>query len=199
MARVTYRANLSAKMFPFLSRDKGRSIIVPQSDQNYAKYVTVEASVERDVGIPQLYYCHNVLPIDSGIASVGFTPLVNPVAGERFVDCWSARAENVDYKLAVTATGNFYTVTGASQDWTLLDTISAAAATRCYVVIVQGVTYLQISGADCYRFGKTASPKTAPTATVGASGVLLGDYYYKVTYVTAAGETDTGPFSEVVS
>ena len=62
MSRITYRANLSAKSFPFLSQNWGRTIIVPQYDNTFNRQVTSSADVDADVGIPQIYYCHNVMP-----------------------------------------------------------------------------------------------------------------------------------------
>ena len=48
------------------------------------------------------------------------------------------------------------------------------------------------------RFTQLAAP-TAPTTAVGAAGVLTGNYYYFVTFVTSAGETSPGTISAVVA
>jgi len=49
------------------------------------------------------------------------------------------------------------------------------------------------------RLGQVAAP-TAPTVAINATaGNLNGAYYYRVTYVTALGETETGVVSDVVS
>ncbi len=47
---------------------------------------------------------------------------------------------------------------------------------------------------------KIAKPTTAPSAAVGSSGNLTGDYMYKVTFVSKAGaETNPGPSTSIVS
>lgn len=48
------------------------------------------------------------------------------------------------------------------------------------------------------RLGQVAAP-TAPTVAVGAAGVLTGNYYYRITYITALGETETGTASALIT
>ena len=68
MAQTVYRANLSARGFPFLSENFGRSVIVPYYDQNFNRQVVSPEDSDKDVGIPQVYYCENVLPTPQGFA-----------------------------------------------------------------------------------------------------------------------------------
>ncbi len=49
------------------------------------------------------------------------------------------------------------------------------------------------------RFTVTDKPSTAPTASIGSAGSLSGTYYYRYTYVTANGETETSPYSSSVT
>lgn len=198
MARVTYRANLSPKVFPFLSREMGRTVIVPQADQNFSRYLSSEVTVDKDIGIPQIFYCHNVLPVDAGITSVGYNVLVNPASGYEFVNAWSVRDIDVDYKLAVSTTGQFFTVKSGELSWTPLDLIAAAAGKEITVATVQGVTYVQIEDSDCYQFGRLTAPG-ALTPTLGAAGSLTGVYAYKVTFVAGATETEAWAVSASVT
>ena len=48
------------------------------------------------------------------------------------------------------------------------------------------------------RLDQVAAP-TAATVAVGAAGVLTGNYYYRITFVTALGETETGVVSALVA
>jgi hypothetical protein len=48
------------------------------------------------------------------------------------------------------------------------------------------------------RLGQVAAP-TAPTVAVGAAGILTGNYYYRISFVTALGETETGASSALVA
>jgi len=72
MAQISYRANLSAKSFPFTSIWQGRTIIVNGPDQTFNRTLSSNADVDRDVGFPQIYYGHNILPTQEGFNSVGY-------------------------------------------------------------------------------------------------------------------------------
>jgi len=76
MPQITYRGNLSSKTFPFVAENFGRTIIVPQYDHTYVKHALDPQDPDKDVGIPQLYYCHNVMPHSAGVQSVGYTQLI---------------------------------------------------------------------------------------------------------------------------
>lgn len=78
MAQQSYRANLSASIYPMALSRAGRSVIVPQIDQNYDRRVDPTGE-QKTPGIPQALYLENVLPTVEGYQSVGFIPL--PSAG----------------------------------------------------------------------------------------------------------------------
>ena len=115
MSQVTYRANISAKSFPFIAENFGRSIIVNQYDQNFNRQITAQEDSDKDAGIPQLYYCHNVMPHAEGIQSVGFQatlPAGPPILpANAFNDIYFIQddAGNKAY-LAVTLDGEFYVI-----------------------------------------------------------------------------------------
>jgi hypothetical protein len=48
------------------------------------------------------------------------------------------------------------------------------------------------------RLGQVTAP-TAPSVAVGAAGVLTGNYYYQITFVTSLGETEAGTESVLVA
>ena len=72
MAQVTIRANLSSVQVPLLTEEFGRSVIVRQQDLNYVPTVTSKADADKDIGIPQVYYGHNIMPTSYGYRSVAF-------------------------------------------------------------------------------------------------------------------------------
>lgn len=72
MSIQVYRGNLSAKFFPYLSTQFGRSIIVAGPDQNFNRQVVSAADTDKDVGIPQIYFAQNVMPTGQGFNSVGY-------------------------------------------------------------------------------------------------------------------------------
>lgn len=70
MAQQSYRANLSASIYPMALSRAGRSVIVPQIDQNYDRRVDPTGE-QKTPGIPQALYLENVLPTVEGYQSVG--------------------------------------------------------------------------------------------------------------------------------
>src|ERR1700744_6157259 len=78
MAQVQYRANLSAKDFTFVAETWGRTVVLKSFDQNFSRQVVSATDPDKDIGIPQIYYCHNVMPASGGFQSIGYTKFVNP-------------------------------------------------------------------------------------------------------------------------
>jgi hypothetical protein len=77
MAQIRYRANLSAKDWVFMAQGWGRSVIMKQYDQNFSRQIVSPTDPDKDIGIPQIFYCHNVMPAAQGFQSVGYLPNVD--------------------------------------------------------------------------------------------------------------------------
>lgn len=73
MSQIKYRGNLSSASYSFDIEDAGRTVIVPQQDQNWSRQVQSSADPDKDIGIPQIMYLRNVLPTDRGYRSIGGT------------------------------------------------------------------------------------------------------------------------------
>ena len=80
MGQITYRANLSAKAFPFISDNWGRTVITAGPDNTFNRQVSSAEDLDRDAGIPQIYYCHNVMPFAQGFQSVSYLDVI-PAGG----------------------------------------------------------------------------------------------------------------------
>lgn len=70
MAQVIYRANLTAKGFPFDPLTFGRSVIIPVYDQNFNRQVQGETPQDGDIGIPQAFTMQNYVPTANGYAAL---------------------------------------------------------------------------------------------------------------------------------
>ena len=70
MAQIVYRANLSAKGFPFDPLTFGRSVLIPVYDQNFNRQVQGEVPTDGNIGIPQAYAMQNYVPTAFGYASL---------------------------------------------------------------------------------------------------------------------------------
>lgn len=117
MTQLYYRANLSDAQFPLVSTFQGKTIIQPQLDQNYTP-APLGSSEERDKGIPEAWYLHNVLPSLYGYKSVGYNKAVNGVTDATgFIRVFAVKdfAGNRGH-IAITDTKT-YLITASSTTW----------------------------------------------------------------------------------
>mgnify|MGYP000223358631 CR=1 FL=1 len=73
MAQIVIRANLSSVQIPLLTEEFGRSVIVRQQDLNYVPATASKADNDKDIGIPQVFYAHNVMPTYYGYRSLAYS------------------------------------------------------------------------------------------------------------------------------
>ena len=169
MAQINYRGNLASAYFPFISTFEGRTVIVGQSDNNYDRQLNSSADPDKDKGIPQIYYCHNVMPSGEGLQSVGYEQRIddytspNPILLDRAFqlrdDSVGAKAyfmigasavypvfsESMGYGAAIT---NYYDV-ALSTFVSLPVSLTSLQVTTAHV---NGITYLYISGLYCLKW-----------------------------------------------
>lgn len=177
MAQQTYRANLLSASFPFLSEQFGRSVIVGQYDHTTVK--AADSAVQdktANAGIPQLYYCHNVVPSQNGLQSAAYYTLIAQLSPSEvsFVDVISLRdSQDRTAYLGYTTDGRFYISKTPFSAWTYLLTVSAGAGKLVTKAHVQGTTYIYIAEVGCYKYNFDTD--TLDTVTLGgltASAVL---------------------------
>lgn len=174
MSDVVYRANLKAASFPFLSELFGRSVIIKGQDQT-APIGKVEAGTTDNSGqgIPQIYYCHNVVPTDSGYRSVGYTPTIAAIGTSTFVkvvtiqNSTGARAD-----LAIDAAGNLYVREHGTAIWVTGLTGAPAAGTisgkRMTAAFVSGTSYIYFATVGCYSYDFSTNQFSAETFSYDA-------------------------------
>lgn len=75
MTQVYYRANITDSQFPLVSTFQGKTVIQPQIDQNYFA-PSLFGKEDRDKGIPEALYMHNVLPSFYGYKSVDYDQII---------------------------------------------------------------------------------------------------------------------------
>ncbi len=76
MSQFRTRINLSARTFPLVQENWGRTVIVSAQDQNFNRQVQASSDTDHDVGIPQIYYAHNVMPHAQGFQSIGYNSTI---------------------------------------------------------------------------------------------------------------------------
>jgi hypothetical protein len=189
MADLVYRGNLKTSSFPFLSELFGRSIIVKGPDQNYVGGLAAKESLDSSVGVPQIYYCHNVVPIDNGYKSVSYieyTAAAYPSTAGFQQPLVIRDGSGNSAQLAVDLVGNVYVMERGTNTWQIPTGAPSAAlisGKRVTATLVSGVTYIYFANVGCYTYDWGTNAFTSVTLTgltaadvigvVGNSGYLL--------------------------
>lgn len=177
MAQAVIRANLSSVQIPLLTEEFGRSVIVRQQDLNYVPTVASKADADKDIGIPQIYYAHNVMPTYYGYRSLAFSnqiPAASPAVStfKQVFNLLSVPGDKVF--LAVNSDGTLYICTlDTNYLWTPISGFSKAAVTEGtnagdgYVVSAR---VLSGAGTDIYVATFTSATAFNVTKNGGADG-----------------------------
>ncbi len=132
MAQITVRANLSNVSIPLLIEEFGRSVIVRQQDLNYVPAVASKADLDKDVGIPQVYYAHNVMPTNYGYRSISYANQISAIGVNTFDQVFNLLSVSGQKAfLAVNSDGSLYVChSGVGYVWTSLTGIKKADYTE---------------------------------------------------------------------
>ena len=132
MAQTTIRANLSNVQIPLLTEEFGRSVIVRQQDLNYVPTVASKADVDKDIGIPQVYYAHNVMPTNYGYRSIAYSNQINGIGVSTFNQVFNLLSiTGQKVFLAFNTDGTIYTCSLASgYAWTAISGFMKATYTE---------------------------------------------------------------------
>lgn len=211
MAQVSYRANITAPTFPFLSQHQGKSIIIKQSDQYYMPSAVVKQDADRDLGIPQLYYGHNILPTGQGISSVGYTTITQPVNNVEFLRRFLLRdSQGNKAYLGVTKSGTLYVCFDPYYTWTQIGFASSQVPSITGKLItlahVNGTSYIYIANSGCFKFNfstrlleqvtLTGLDPTLIIGIVAASGYMIAWGKETVSWSSSITELDFTPSLE---
>lgn len=189
MAQVSYRANLSAKAFPFISENFGRSIIVAGQDQNFSRQVVSAEDQDKDIGIPQLYYCHNVMPHANGWQSIGYINILPAApAITDFSSIFLIRdgSDNKAY-FGVKSNGDFYISDGTGAPWVFKQ--SGVVGKLVTVAYVSGVTYIYVANTGCYKYNFSTGAFVSVTLTSLTAANVIGITYsagYLIAWTSSA-------------
>lgn len=209
MADITWRANLKSSVIPLLSELQGQTVIVRQYDQNYVPYLADQDSLKTSMGVPQVYYAHNIVPTDYGYKSVGYIEYTKAAfpAATNFSQVVSIRDSEGNYALlAITAIGNLYVMPTGASAWTAPDSApdsATIAGKRVSVAFVSGITYIYFDGVGCYYYVWSTNSMVAVTLTgvtvadiigiVGNSGYLLAYSKDALVWSSTTDPTDFTP------
>lgn len=206
MAQVTYRGNLSTASFPFISQNFGRSIIVKGYDNTYQPSIASKEDVDKDTGIPQVYYCHNVLPNGQGFNSVGYIQDIASVSGTetqmQTVFSLRSASEELAY-FCHTADGRNFVYTEAIGAWLQINTLAGILDVEVTVAHVGGISYIYFATQGCYQYNfatnllELVTLAGLTTASIlglaAASGYLLAWSSTEIAWCSTVDVTDFVP------
>lgn len=190
MSQIVYRGNLSSAFFPLISQFHGRTVIIPGPDNNFNRQLQSSADLDKDIGIPQMYYCHNVMPNGEGYQAVGYEQRVGSVDGT---------AKGITQELLLRddlaskkgyfsiAPGGFYIILNELTGFfgflnTYFDVASGTtklfpsnlSTTQVTSAHVNGITYLYISGLGCFQFNFSTNTFTTVILVGLTPSAILG-------------------------
>jgi hypothetical protein len=172
MAHQTMRVNLASVIFPFTSELWGRSVIVPQYDQNYERLLNSSADIGKDKGIPMACYLHNCLPTTEGYQSVSYDTNIQGdgviTVFDKIFSLLQSSPNNAHF-LFSPSNGKNYVYDATVGHWASVSPLLPGQIgdnTIVTTAYIQGQTYIYYQGNGCYVYDQVAKVMTA-TVLVG--------------------------------
>lgn len=173
MTQNSLRANLASARFPLLTTKMGRSIILPQYDENYDRTNAANADDTTGKGVPQIFYMHNVMPTVEGYQSIAFTQKIAGVVGvANFDQVFTLRDSSDNAFIYVPGNGANYIYTAVLAAWQSTNPFTAGAVyskTNISYAFLQGNHYVCVQGQGVYQY----SSGTNTFAAVSFTGLTM--------------------------
>lgn len=155
MAQQEYRAGLYNPVFPFTTDRFGRSVILGQIDQASVRSTSQSAQdASTTTQVPQMYYCHNVMPTEYGVQSVAFSPYTSAFPGATDFRQMLQLQDGLGRSayLGITSTDQVYISFPNFATWQLLATVTGAGTALVTAAFVKSVTYIYFANYGCYEY-----------------------------------------------
>lgn len=189
MSEVIYRGNLSAKAFPFLTDYQGQTIIVAGNDNTFNRSLVSAEDQDRDVGVPAIFYCHNVLPAPYGFNTVGYQQLIPPFtpATTTFSEVKILKSNAISttvagpkYFFSPKMSGAHNIILLGGIVWaTIANSVPYTATTKISYATAQGISYIFFSGIGCYKYDSTSNNLVLVTLAGLTPANILGIVSYQ--------------------
>jgi len=175
MSQVAYRANLNSGFFPFLSRYQGQTVIISGKDQAFKNSQVIgETDKDEDKGIPQLYYCHNVIPTVQGIQSIGIVQRFAGIPGVTiFSEIFSIRDIEENKFLFSPSGGVNYIYNANFGMWqSVSPLVQYASNALTTIAYLNGETYIFFDQIGCFKYNRVTN-LLEPVVLVGLNVTLI--------------------------
>lgn len=174
MGHQWIRINLAATSYPLTTDLWGRTIIVPQYDENYVKSIISPQDLSKDKGQPQAFYMQDCMPTAQGYQAVGYDLVIDPIAQTDFDAAFPVQNSSLDKFIFSPASGKNYIFDRELGVWTSVSPISPGALKANALVttaFVQLQTYIFYENFNCYKYNQT----TKALDVVVLGGVTVTD------------------------
>lgn len=181
MAEKEFRLNLGAAAFPMLSDWMGRSVAVPDLDESgdrTARDVNQEPAA-KESSVPQIYYCHNVMPVGQGFKSLAYKRIIKPpLVAEPPVDFEKMipikDPDETKGFMGFTATGRIFMINAGDSIWTEVTSqlTTAWPGGETSYAYANGFTYLCLRFNQVYKLN-VAAKTFAPAVLAGITNSLI--------------------------
>lgn len=196
MAQIPYRANLQSMTFPLLSELSGRTVINPQTDNTYQRFMSSDGQSPIDTGVPSIFYCHNVMPSTYGWQSITYsTQFIAPspstdldfertdliyaaqvtTSGSPAVETLVSTGFKSYLALAKTGANAVYIVDPTNNTWKpVLGAPTIPADCVVTVATINGVSYIEFSTVGCYIYNNNTNSLIERTLAGLTKSTILG-------------------------
>lgn len=149
MAQFTFRLNVTAAQFPFISTQAGASVIANPQDTYYVRPNAFSGeTADKNIGVPQLLFCENVMPVTYGTQSIGFTNSTEPFPnGEQQADQMFYLISSVGRRYLANLNrqnGKFFIYSPEINEWKLIFTLAIGPNFYATTAIVKGRCFIYV-------------------------------------------------------
>ena len=179
------RAALNSAIFPFYTQQAGRTIIVPEFDENWDR--NNAANTTPDKGVPQVYYMENVLPIAGGFQSVGYDLVVKPFrqihpppgtpAATNFDQAFILLSTDGSKVIFVPAQGSNYVYDAEIGTWASISPINSLSVNSNTIVTtatINGQTYFCYANYGTYIYNTSTKLMVKQTLISLTDAAVIG-------------------------
>lgn len=184
MAQIRHRIDLTKADFPLLSQELGRTVLVSSFK---------DAPSGEIVNTPQIMYMHNVMPVSSGLRSIGYVSRIPapiaPNANANFIHVHVIFSEQGNrVLLGITSDGHVYSLEVGDSVWIHIASHPGIGTGNNTFGIVNGITYIYLEAVGIWTYNDVTSTFT-PVSFIGLVGTILGitaSFGYLIAYTTTA-------------
>lgn len=157
MAKQRFKGALNAASFPMVSILQSRTVVQAGLDINANPPKPGTVAEDYDYGVPQLLYCENVVPTGEGLQSIGYSKVIEALAGvTAFDQAITLRDADENNFILSPAGGLNYIYTANAGVWESINPLTGAEGKLVTRAYVNGRTLVCYEGLGIYEYDAVA-------------------------------------------